>query len=44
MATALGVDVMSVYRWEKGMVVPRLDHAASYRTLLDQLDSATETE
>lgn len=40
-ATALGVDAMSVNRWENGTVRPRLEHAIAYRELLDALKRAT---
>lgn len=40
LADELDVDPMSVYRWEKGLVRPRLDHAIAYRELLDRLQEA----
>jgi len=37
----LGVTPMTVWRWESGATVPRLDHAIAYRELLDALSEAT---
>jgi DNA-binding XRE family transcriptional regulator len=36
----LGVDPMTVLRWERGVVEPRLEHAIAYRELLDALAEA----
>jgi DNA-binding XRE family transcriptional regulator len=40
LAAELGVDPMSVYRWERGYARPRLEHAIAYAKLLDQLEQA----
>jgi DNA-binding XRE family transcriptional regulator len=37
MATHLEVTPMTVLRWERGEAEPRIDHAISYRRLLDEL-------
>lgn len=41
MASVLGVDPMTVLRWERG-VTPRPEHAVYYRRLLDALETALE--
>lgn len=41
MARALGVDPMTVARWEAG-TTPRREHALAYRQLLDALQRAAE--
>jgi len=38
-ARVLGVNVMTVIRWEEG-ATPKPDHAIAYRQLLDALDEA----
>lgn len=40
MATVLGVDPMTVLRWERGRVTPRATNAVAYRQLLDALQEA----
>jgi DNA-binding transcriptional regulator YiaG len=40
-AETLDVDPMSVHRWERGLVRPRLDHAIAYRRLLDDLQAVS---
>ncbi|MER5647311.1 helix-turn-helix transcriptional regulator [Streptosporangium sp. NPDC002524] len=40
MASALGVTAMTLSRWERGQAVPTLDHAITYRGLLDELTKA----
>jgi DNA-binding XRE family transcriptional regulator len=40
LADELDVDPMSVHRWEKGFVRPRLEHAIAYRRLLEALQEA----
>jgi DNA-binding transcriptional regulator YiaG len=39
-ARALGVDVMTLVRWEQG-ATPRPEHAIPYRRLLDGLEEVT---
>jgi DNA-binding transcriptional regulator YiaG len=41
-AEVIGVNAMTVQRWETGEVQPRLDHAVAYRHLLDQIREATD--
>lgn len=41
-ADVLGVNAMTVCRWEAGSVQPRLEHAIAYRRLLDQIRAATD--
>lgn len=38
-AAELGVDPMTVLRWERGEVVPRREYAIRYRELLEALDA-----
>lgn len=40
-ARALGVSPMTVSRWEAGESMPRLDQAARYARLLNEVSSAT---
>jgi DNA-binding transcriptional regulator YiaG len=40
MAASLNVAPMTLQRWERGVATPRLDHAVSYRRLLDELEAA----
>jgi DNA-binding transcriptional regulator YiaG len=40
-AEPIGVTAMTVLRWERGEVVPKLEHAAAYRQLLEELEAAT---
>jgi DNA-binding transcriptional regulator YiaG len=40
LAAVLGVSVMTLNRWERGLVKPRGVNAARYAELLEQLDSA----
>ena len=40
LAAVLGVSVMTLNRWERGLVRPRGSNAARYAELLDQLDRA----
>jgi transcriptional regulator with XRE-family HTH domain len=40
-AAALGVSVMAINRWERGLTRPRRTHAAAYLSLLEQLEDAT---
>ena len=37
---ALGVSDVTVLRWERGTAEPTLEHAAAYRTLLEELRRA----
>jgi DNA-binding transcriptional regulator YiaG len=39
-ADAIGVDVMTVWRWEQDKARPRREHAVRYRELLDALQEA----
>ena len=39
-AGALGVSVMALNRWERGLTRPRGRHAAAYAALLEQLEEA----
>jgi DNA-binding transcriptional regulator YiaG len=39
-ARVLGVNVMSVLRWEDGKATPTPEHAIAYRRLLDALEEA----
>lgn len=41
MAAALGVAVMTINKWERGLTKPRGRHAAAYASLLEQLEDAT---
>jgi DNA-binding transcriptional regulator YiaG len=38
MAEALGVSTMTLWRWERQGVRPRLDHARAYLALLEELE------
>lgn len=40
MAGALGVSVMALNRWERGITRPRGRHAAAYALLLEALEAA----
>ena len=40
LAAALGVGVMAVNRWERGLTRPRGPHAAAYAALLEDLEKA----
>ncbi len=40
MAAALGVGLMTLNRWERGLAQPRGRHAAAYLSLLEQLEDA----
>jgi DNA-binding transcriptional regulator YiaG len=40
LAGALGVSVMALNRWERGITRPRGRHAAAYAALLGQLEKA----
>jgi DNA-binding transcriptional regulator YiaG len=40
LAAALGVSVMALNRWERGLVRPRGQHAAAYALLLERLEAA----
>jgi transcriptional regulator with XRE-family HTH domain len=40
LAAALGVSVMALNRWERGLTRPRGRHAAAYAALLEDLESA----
>jgi transcriptional regulator with XRE-family HTH domain len=40
LAGALGVSVMALNRWERGITRPRGRHAAAYAALLEQFDQA----
>ncbi len=40
-AAALGVNPMTVLRWERGDVEPRRNSAIRYRQLLDRIAAAT---
>lgn len=42
LARALGVDVMTVVRWEDG-ATPRPEHAGPYRQALEALEEAVAT-
>lgn len=39
---ALGVDAMSVHRWESGKTKPSIENAIAYRRLLDALREALD--
>ena len=41
LAAALGVSVMTLNRWERGLARPRGKNAAAYASLLEQLEDAT---
>lgn len=41
-AEAIGVDPMTLLRWERGTTVPRPDHAVAYRRLLDALEGVAQ--
>jgi DNA-binding transcriptional regulator YiaG len=40
LAGVLGVSVMALNRWERGVTKPRGRHAAAYASLLEQLEAA----
>jgi DNA-binding transcriptional regulator YiaG len=40
LASALGVSVMALNRWERGLTKPRGAHAAAYASVLEQLEDA----
>lgn len=40
-ADVIGVSPTTVYRWETGKSLPRVEHAASYWTVLQDLRGAT---
>lgn len=40
MGEIIGVSGMTILSWERGVTQPRLDHAAAYGRLLDQLAEA----
>ena len=40
LAGALGVDVMTLNRWERGLTQPRGEHAAAYASVLERLANA----
>jgi DNA-binding transcriptional regulator YiaG len=42
LAAHLNVTTMTVFRWERGEAVPRMDHAIAYRQLLDELTKAVQ--
>ena len=41
LAGAIPVSVMTLNRWERGLVRPRGQNAAAYAALLEQLEDAT---
>jgi DNA-binding transcriptional regulator YiaG len=41
MAAVLGVHVMTLQRWEKGVITPRGENAIAYADLLERLDRAS---
>jgi DNA-binding transcriptional regulator YiaG len=41
LAAVLGVTVMALNRWERGLTTPRGRNAAAYALLLEQLEAAT---
>lgn len=43
-AKVLQVSPMTVARWERGEIEPRLDHAVAYARLLGEIHAATRTE
>lgn len=44
LAIALGVSVMALNRWERGVVNPRGAHAATYAAALEELEQATAAD